>query len=129
MKSSKARKKSWTRSSCATRRRCGSSSKPAAAADGRRRNSLLGAQPSWLRRRKQGGPRNYPTSIFSGLIFCNREFSDRLLGHHLITQRLVHPMPELLKLYLDQMLRLDVAQALRNEGHERQGVTSSYVIY
>jgi len=27
-------------------------------------------------------------------------------------------MPELLKLYLDQMLRLDVAQALRNEGHD-----------
>jgi len=27
-------------------------------------------------------------------------------------------MPEFLKLYLDQMLRLDVAQALRNEGHD-----------
>ena len=27
-------------------------------------------------------------------------------------------MPEPLKLYLDQMLRLDVAQALRNEGHD-----------
>ena len=27
-------------------------------------------------------------------------------------------MPKLLKLYLDQMLRLDVAQALRDEGHE-----------
>ncbi len=27
-------------------------------------------------------------------------------------------MPETLKLYLDQMLRLDVAQALRNEGHD-----------
>jgi hypothetical protein len=27
-------------------------------------------------------------------------------------------MPELLKLYLDQMLRLDVAQALHNEGHD-----------
>ena len=27
-------------------------------------------------------------------------------------------MPELLKLYLDQMLRLDVAQALRGEGHD-----------
>ena len=27
-------------------------------------------------------------------------------------------MPEHLKLYLDQMLRLDVAQALRNEGHD-----------
>lgn len=27
-------------------------------------------------------------------------------------------MPESLKLYLDQMLRLDVAQALRSEGHD-----------
>jgi len=27
-------------------------------------------------------------------------------------------MPEPLRLYLDQMLRLDVAQALRNEGHD-----------
>ena len=27
-------------------------------------------------------------------------------------------MPERLRLYLDQMLRLDVAQALRNEGHD-----------
>ena len=27
-------------------------------------------------------------------------------------------MPEPLKLYLDQMLRLDVAQALGNEGHD-----------
>ncbi len=27
-------------------------------------------------------------------------------------------MPEAIRLYLDQMLRLDVAQALRNEGHE-----------
>ncbi len=27
-------------------------------------------------------------------------------------------MPESLKIYLDQMLRLDVAQALRNEGHD-----------
>jgi len=27
-------------------------------------------------------------------------------------------MPEALKLYLDQMFRLDVAQALRNEGHD-----------
>jgi predicted nuclease of predicted toxin-antitoxin system len=27
-------------------------------------------------------------------------------------------VPEALKLYLDQMLRLDVAQALRNEGHD-----------
>jgi len=36
----------------------------------------------------------------------------------LITQRLEQPMPEQLNLYLDQMLRLDVAQALRNEGHD-----------
>ena len=36
----------------------------------------------------------------------------------LITQKLERPMPEPLKLYLDQMLRLDVAQALRNEGHD-----------
>ncbi len=27
-------------------------------------------------------------------------------------------MPERLKLYLDQMLRLDVAQTLRSEGHD-----------
>ena len=27
-------------------------------------------------------------------------------------------MPEPLNLYLDQMLRLNVAQALRNEGHD-----------
>ncbi len=27
-------------------------------------------------------------------------------------------MPEPLRLYIDQMLRLDVAQALRNEGHD-----------
>ena len=27
-------------------------------------------------------------------------------------------MPKTLKLYLDQMLRLDVAQALRSEGHD-----------
>ena len=38
--------------------------------------------------------------------------------HLLITQRSEQPMPELLKLYLDQMLRLDVAQALRGEGHD-----------
>ena len=36
----------------------------------------------------------------------------------LIMQRLEWPMPEPLNLYLDQMLRLDVAQALRNEGHD-----------
>ena len=34
------------------------------------------------------------------------------------TLRLEQSMPKLLKLYLDQMLRLDVAQALRDEGHE-----------
>ena len=27
-------------------------------------------------------------------------------------------MPEPLKIYLDQMLRLDVAQSLRSEGHD-----------
>lgn len=27
-------------------------------------------------------------------------------------------MPESLNLYLDQMLRIDVAQALRDEGHD-----------
>jgi len=36
----------------------------------------------------------------------------------LIIQRSEQPMPEPLKLYLDQMLRLDVAQALGNEGHD-----------
>ena len=36
----------------------------------------------------------------------------------MITQRSEQPMPEPLKLYLDQMLRLDVAQALGNEGHD-----------
>ena len=39
-------------------------------------------------------------------------------GPLLITQNLVRPMPEPLNLYLDQMFRLDVAQALRNEGHD-----------
>jgi len=39
-------------------------------------------------------------------------------GPLLITQRLERLMPELLNLYLDQMLPLDVAQALRNEGHD-----------
>ena len=39
-------------------------------------------------------------------------------GPLLITHRLEQLMPELLKLYLDQMLRLDVAQALRGEGHD-----------
>lgn len=39
-------------------------------------------------------------------------------GPLLITQKLERSMPEPLNLYLDQMLRLDVAQALRNEGHD-----------
>ena len=39
-------------------------------------------------------------------------------GPLLITQRLEQPMPEPLNLYLDQMLRMDVAQALRKEGHD-----------
>jgi len=37
--------------------------------------------------------------------------------HLLIIQKSEQPVPKLLKLYLDQMLRLDVAQALRGEGH------------
>ena len=41
-----------------------------------------------------------------------------MLGHHSTTQRLEKSMPKTLKLYLDQMLRLDVAQALRSEGHD-----------
>jgi len=36
----------------------------------------------------------------------------------LITQSSEQPMPDPLKLYLDQMLRLDVAQVLRGEGHD-----------
>ena len=36
----------------------------------------------------------------------------------MIIQRSEQPMPEPLKLYLDQMLRLEVAQALRSEGHD-----------
>ena len=39
-------------------------------------------------------------------------------GLHSTTQRLEKSMPKTLKLYLDQMLRLDVAQALRSEGHD-----------
>ena len=39
-------------------------------------------------------------------------------GPHWITQRSEQPMPESHRLYLDQMLRLEVAQALRNEGHD-----------
>ena len=38
--------------------------------------------------------------------------------HLLITQKLGQFMPEALKLYLDQMLRLDVADALREEGYD-----------
>ena len=34
------------------------------------------------------------------------------------TLRLEQSMPKLLKLYLDQMLRFEVAHALRDEGHE-----------
>ena len=34
------------------------------------------------------------------------------------TQRLEQSMPKPLRLYLDQMLRLDAAQALRDEGHD-----------
>lgn len=34
------------------------------------------------------------------------------------TQMSEQPMPEPLRLYVDQMLRLDVTQALRNEGHD-----------
>ena len=36
----------------------------------------------------------------------------------MITQRSEQPMPEPFKLYLDQMFALDVAQALRCEGHD-----------
>ena len=39
-------------------------------------------------------------------------------GHHLTTQKSEQPMPEPLKLYLDQMLQIDVARALRDEGHD-----------
>ncbi len=39
-------------------------------------------------------------------------------GHPLTTQRLEQSVVEPLKLYLDQMFRLDVAQALRGEGHD-----------
>ena len=39
-------------------------------------------------------------------------------GPLLITRKSEQPMPESLRLYLDQMLRLDVAQALRNDGHD-----------
>jgi len=35
-----------------------------------------------------------------------------------ITQRSEQPMPEPLRLYVDQMLQRDLAQALRNEGHD-----------
>ena len=39
-------------------------------------------------------------------------------GHSLTTQRLEQLVFETLKVYLDQMFRLDVAQALRAEGHD-----------
>lgn len=39
-------------------------------------------------------------------------------GHLLTTQRLEQPVPEALKLYLDQMFSVQVAQALRNEAHD-----------
>ena len=39
--------------------------------------------------------------------------------NHLTTPRSERSMPEkILKLYLDQMIRLDVAQALQNEGYD-----------
>ena len=37
--------------------------------------------------------------------------------HSLTTQKLEQPVPDTLRLYLDQMFRLDVAQALRGEGY------------
>lgn len=39
-------------------------------------------------------------------------------GHPLTTQRLEQSVVEPLKLYLDQMFRLDVARALRSEGYD-----------
>jgi predicted nuclease of predicted toxin-antitoxin system len=39
-------------------------------------------------------------------------------GHLLTTQRLEQSMPKIFKLYLDQMLRRDVAQTLRDEGYD-----------
>jgi len=39
-------------------------------------------------------------------------------GHLLTTQRLEEPVPEALKLYLDQMFSVQLAQALRNEAHK-----------
>ena len=39
-------------------------------------------------------------------------------GRPLTTQRLKQSVPEPFRLYLDQMIRLDVAQALRDEGHD-----------
>jgi len=35
--------------------------------------------------------------------------------HPLIIQRSKQPMPETIKLYLDQMFKLDIAEALRGE--------------
>ena len=39
-------------------------------------------------------------------------------GHLLIIQRLEQPMPEDLKIYLDQIFTLDVAQTLRDKGYD-----------
>ena len=39
-------------------------------------------------------------------------------GHLLTTQRLEQLVPEALKLYLDQMFSVQVAQALRNEADD-----------
>ena len=39
-------------------------------------------------------------------------------GHPLTMQRSGQPVPECFKLYLDQMFKLDAAQALHNEGHD-----------
>ena len=39
-------------------------------------------------------------------------------GHPLTTVKLEQSVPEPLKLYLDQMFRLDVAEALRGEGYD-----------
>ena len=39
-------------------------------------------------------------------------------GHLLTTQRLEQPVPEALKLYLDQMFSVQVEKVLRNEAHD-----------
>ena len=41
-----------------------------------------------------------------------------MLGHLLTIQRLEQSVPEALKLYLDQMFSVQVAQALRSEAHD-----------